>query len=307
MRPAGDIRALCRLPSAGLICLGAVTASAWVSTAHGQTLSFEPAAVSATVFSRPHDLTLSPDGRYLYVADVGNDVVQVLDPAGLSVVGTIGTGELSEPHDVDFDEQDRLLVADTGNDRVAIYAVEGASGRLVGSLTEGLGRTEGVVAAGRGRVYATSVARSEVSLFENGRRLSSAGGPGSSPNRYRRPHDIDLYADGRVIVADPGNNRLQILSPDLVYQSSIGGAPPYDFREPKYFAVDEAGRIYVADQYNHRVRVFDRQLKLSGQIGTGNAGDGPNEFNGLEGVTVRGNDVWISDTYNNRIVRYRRK
>lgn len=307
MRPAGDMRMFCRRPSAELVCLCAVTVSAWLSTAHGQTLTFEPVTVSATVFSRPHDLTLSPDGRYLYVADVGNDRVQVLDPATLSVVGAVGAGELSEPHDVAFDEQNRLLVADTGNDRVAIYAVEGASGRLVDSLTEGLGRTEGVVSAGRGRVYATSVAASSVSLFENGRRLSSAGGSGSSPNRYSRPHDIDLDPDGRVIVADPGNSRLQILSPDLEYRSSIGGAPPYDFREPKYFAVDEAGRIYVADQFNHRVRIFDRRLELSGQIGTGSAGDAPNEFNGLEGVTVRGDNVWISDTYNNRIVRYRRK
>lgn len=63
----------------------------------------------------------------------------------------------------------------------------------------------------------------------------------------------------------------------------------------------------MGDQDNHRVVVFDQNLALLGQIGAGLAGDSAHEHNGLKGVVVRGRDVWIADTYNNRVVRYRKK
>ncbi len=287
----------------GLILLTAA-AGAFAQSAK---LVFEPVAVSESVLSRPHDLILTRDGRHLLVSDLGNHVVRVLESDSLAVVGEIGSGELSAPHDVHLDDRGRLMVADTGNNRVAIYELSGITGRLVDQLTEGLGRPEGVTQTRDGRVLVTSVAGSHISAFKDGRRVARTGGPGSGPNRYSRPHDIDVDDAGRVIVADPGNNRLQVLSADLEYQRSIGGAPPYDFNEPKYFALDQDGRLYVGDQFNHRVLVFDRDLILLGQMGTGKAGDGPDQLNGLEGVVVRGSDVWISDTYNHRIVRYRRK
>jgi hypothetical protein len=94
---------------------------------------------------------------------------------------------------------------------------------------------------------------------------------------------------------------------DLEFEFSIGGAPPHDFNQLKYFALDELGRLCVGDQDNHRVVVFDRNLALLGQMGTGSAGDSAHQLNGLEGVVARGRDVWIADTYNNRVVRYREK
>jgi hypothetical protein len=40
-------------------------------------------------------------------------------------------------------------------------------------------------------------------------------------------------------------------------------------------------------------------------LGSGDDGLGPGEFDRPEGVAIRGQDVWFSDTYNERIVRYR--
>ena len=82
--------------------------------------------ISERVFSRPHDLVLSPDGKFLYVADVGNNVVQVLDPASLKILGKIGGGDLIRPHDVAFDKRGRLLVAPReGDGRVVPASLEG--------------------------------------------------------------------------------------------------------------------------------------------------------------------------------------
>jgi hypothetical protein len=41
-------------------------------------LSLTYLAASSVALENPHDLKLSPDGRYLYVADVGNNRVAIL-------------------------------------------------------------------------------------------------------------------------------------------------------------------------------------------------------------------------------------
>jgi DNA-binding beta-propeller fold protein YncE len=53
--------------------------------------------------------------------------------------------------------------------------------------------------------------------------------------------------------------------------------------------------LYVSDLGNDRVAV----------LGTGRAGKGANVFTTPEGVVIRDQDLWISDSGNNRVVRYR--
>jgi hypothetical protein len=53
------------------------------------------------------------------------------------------------------------------------------------------------------------------------------------------------------------------------------------------------------------VKVIGLDDKLLATLGTGQAGKKANQLNKPEGVAIRGRDVWISDTYNNRILRYR--
>ena len=65
-------------------------------------------AESGRDFSRPHDVVLSPDGVFLYVADVGSDSIKVLDPATLATLGAFGADRLSGPHDVAFDRRGRM-------------------------------------------------------------------------------------------------------------------------------------------------------------------------------------------------------
>jgi YVTN family beta-propeller protein len=85
-----------------------------------EALKSEFIMASEASFNLPHDLALSPDGRYLYVADNGNDRIAVLNPDTLKVIGSIGGSERSAPHDAAFDRKGRLLVADSGNDRVVL-------------------------------------------------------------------------------------------------------------------------------------------------------------------------------------------
>ncbi|HEX6829834.1 MAG TPA: NHL repeat-containing protein [Burkholderiales bacterium] len=259
---------------------------------------------SDTSFSRPHDLALAPGGKVLYVADMGNSVVKALDPDSLRTLGVIGKGELAHPHDLCFDREGRLLVADTGNDRVAIYEVSGAQGRLAGEIRDGLGAPEGVAVGPDGRVYVTNTRLANLVVFAGGKKVAEVGGPGRGVANLSRPHDVEVDGAGNVYVVDSGNNRVVIFDRNLAVKRSLLGAP-YNFNDPKYLFIAGDGTLYVADQHNHRIKIFGAGYLPLGVIGTESAGSGPGQFDRPEGVLADGERLWVADTYNDRIVLFR--
>jgi len=275
---------------------------------------FELLATSKTIYSRPHDVALSADGAYLLVADLGNDDIKVLDSKSLRLLSRFGENELDAPHDVAFLTPTKVLVADTSNDRIAVYDFNGIDGtgrakaKLVDSWRHSISNPEGVAASPDGRwVYATNVGGgSVVKMDTTGKVIKKVGGYDAGPGHsYSRPHDIAVHPDGRVFVADSGNDRMVILTADLDFITELNG-PPYDFDDPKYMAFDAVGDLWLADEYRSRVLHLDKTNAIRQILGTGNKGSGPGELNWPEGVEVRGDLIWISDTYNNRILLLRR-
>ena len=221
----------------------------------------------------------------------------VLDPVSLDLLGSFGEGEVREPHDVVFQSADRLLVADTGNSRIAVYQVSGAKGTWVGEYTGDFYRPEGVAVHPDGRMYVTGAASNNILAMDGDRGVALAGGLSS-------PHDVAIAEDGTVWVADAGHDRLLQMSEDLKILKVLEGSP-YDFDGPRYLDFDATGRMYVADKYAHQIKVVSPDGQLFYTLGEKRAGLGPGKFDRPEGVVVHGNEVWFSDTYNNRIVRYR--
>jgi hypothetical protein len=54
------------------------------------------------------------------------------------------------------------------------------------------------------------------------------------------------------------------------------------------------------------VKVYDGEHTLIGTFASGRRGDGADELDRPEGVETWKDLIWISDTYNDRIVLYRR-
>jgi len=73
------------------------------------------------------------------------------------------------------------------------------------------------------------------------------------------PRGVAVGADGRVWVADSGNNRVLVCDADLTNPRSFGakGAGPEEFSNPVGIAVGPSGNVYVADSNNRRVQVLD--------------------------------------------------
>ncbi len=267
------------------------------TVASAERLEFDMLAASAETYAKPHDIVLSPDGKLLYVADNDNDRIAVLDALTLQELGVFAQGEVSAPHDVVFDTERRLLVADTGNSRIAIYEITGASGRLVGSLQGRIRRPEGVAVHADGRVFATGAASNNLVVYRDGEVIGEVGG-------FAAPHDVEIDPAGGIWVADAANDRMVRLNDALEITKVLAGAP-YDFNGPRYMDFDAAGRMYVADKYANRIKIIAPTGELVGVLGKASSGKGEAVFDRPEGVEIRDSDIWFSDTYNDRVVRYR--
>lgn len=254
-------------------------------------------AASAARMDNPHDLKLSPDGRHLFVADVGNNRVTVLDPVTLQLVASFGSDHQSGTHDIDFDAAGLAYVADTHNNRVVVYALTRLMATRVGELTDRIRGPEGVLAHPNGRIYVAGAWSNNVVAYSDSQIVGELKGLGS-------PHDLEVAPDGDIWLSDAGNDRMLLLSPDLAILKEWSGAA-YGFNGVRYQDVLPDGTVIAADKNNHQVKVIAADGTLLLTLGSGSPDMGPGVFRTPEGVETRGNKVWISDSGNNRVVRYR--
>lgn len=125
----------------------------------------------------------------------------------------------------------------------------------------------------------------------DGTLLLSWGEPGTGPGQFDLPHCVRIDADDRVLVADRGNNRIQIFDTDGRFQQEWG-----DFRQPDTMHIDKDGVIYVAE-LEQRISIIDAQGSLLARWGAGQRIDAPGEFLGCpHGICVdsRG-DLYVSE------------
>ena len=283
-----------------IVILAAILALSSAASAQ-PTLEVTQLAETSGGLSQPHDAAFSPDGKLIFVTDMRNSRIRVFEAMTLKAVGTFGAGELAYPHDVEFDHKGRLLVADTGNDRIAIFETQGAHAKLVGEL-KGLSGPEGVAVMADGQIIASNTRAGTLGVFRNGKLERTLGRPGAGNGEFSNPHDVEAAPDGSLYVVDSGNDRVQVFDAALRYRTSFGTA--LKLNGPKYLAFD-AGSVWLADEDNHRILQLDRDYRLRGVLGTGKRGRGPNAYYKPEAVLARAPHVWVIDTYNDRIVLLR--
>lgn len=253
-------------------------------------------AASTVALKNPHDLKLSPDGKYLFVSDVENNRIAVLDPETLAFVSAFGSDHQSGTHDIDFDASGRAYVADTHNNRVTIYRMDGAKGSLVGEISERIRGPEGVLAHPNGVLYVAGAWSGNVVAYKDGKVIAELKGLSS-------PHDLERTPNGDIWLADAGNDRMLLLSPNLEIKRELKGTP-YNFNGVRYQDVLPDGTLIAADKNNHQVKVIGPGGKLLLVLGTGRPERGPGKFTTPEGIEVMGDTLWISDSGNDRVLKY---
>ncbi len=252
---------------------------------------------SEPVLNDPHDLTFGPDGM-LYIADKFGNRVVVMDPDTLEVVRIIAEGSLPVVHDVMFDANGHMVVAVTGLNTMAVLDISEPTPAVVASYPAS--RTEGGMIHSNGTAYVMASGTGRLIAFQGDRVVALASNlPGA--------HDVMEDGSGNIWVANTGGASVMQFDPELNLLLTLSG-PEFGFVGPRYLDIDELGRLVVADQDAHRILLIDPTRpvgeRLVGVLGDGSPGEGPNKFDDPEGVAVQGHRYFISDSDNNRIVRY---
>jgi len=179
---------------------------------------------------QPAGLAIGRDGSRFVVDRRANRVFHY--DANGQLVRTFGgpgaqPGKFNDPWGVAVDEEGFVYVADTFNHRVQKFAPDG-------------------------------------SLLLSWGRPGATDQPGfGSDTQFFGPRDLAFDRQGRLLVTDTGNKRVQVFdrNGNFITQFGVAGSGPGQLNEPVGIAVDAAGNIYVADVWNRRIQVFDPDFR----------------------------------------------
>ncbi len=131
------------------------------------------------------------------------------------------------------------------------------------------------------------------------------GSEGSGDGQFQShegPAGIAIASDGKVYVADKGNNRIQVFEQDgtFVRKWGSGGSGDGNFSGPHRIAIGGDGKVYVTDLGNSRIQVFEPDGTFVRKWGSGGSGDG--QFSLPSGIAIGGDGkVYVTDLGNSRI------
>jgi tripartite motif-containing protein 71 len=221
------------------------------------------------------------------------------------------------PSGLEWDaENARIVVADTGLDRILFYRLNGTKLGGFGRHGTGRGRFDSprdVAIDGRGNIYVADAANNRIQKFSSrGAFRWQAGGLGSCDACLNTPIGVTWdRQNGVLLVASTGQSLLKAFEPDgdLAWRSPSGAQ--LGIAAPRDIARGPDGRIWVTDYKNHRVKAFDVSnagvfRSTTPDISVGGNGNGLGQLNFPYNVAFSpsGNTLYVADTGNNRVARW---
>lgn len=220
-------------------------------------------------FLNPMGIIIDAYGQ-LYVADAGNNRVQVIDTNGhfVAEVGSYGwrEGEFDFPNDVAL-SFDTLYVADTGNNRVQYC-------NLVNRIFYSFSTTiqefqfdapEGIGIGRSAEVFVIDTLNHRwVQFNRNLTPVTAMGSFGSSREQFWNPTDLVVNPHGTMYVADTGNHSIKSydFSGNPIRMWGGMGSEFGQFIEPKRITIDDWNYLYVTDSGNRRIQIFTEEGKF---------------------------------------------
>ena len=299
-------------------------------------------AGSLAQLNYPAGLAVDRDGA-LYIADSGNNRIRKVYAGGTigTVLGGSSSTALATPIAVAVDQLSTMYVADSSF-VVRCYTTAGKwsdaagnggpgfSGDGGSAVKASLNAVHELAAAPNGGFYIADGIRVRF-VNSNGAIQTVAGdaytkavgdGMAATSAILAAPSGVALDWSGNLFVADAGTQRVRQVAPAGTIATlagtgtaALGGegiaANTSPLNSPFGVAVDPFGNILIADSYNHRIRQVAADRKIRTVAGVGTGGNGLEGFSplatmlrGPRGVcTDRGNNLYIADTANHRMLR----
>ncbi len=207
----------------------------------------------------------------IYVCDIRNPGVVVLDlvKRQTRIMTTRGLGGMAQPTDIAIAPDGMKYVADAVRGVVFVFDPRERHVRSFGHK----GFKPVGVAVDQDALYVSDFATQSVLIMDrdDGRVITSIGGPGSEDGQFIRPLGIDVDHNGDIYVSDVIKCRLQRFGSDGQLISAIGqiGDTAGSFVRPKHLDVDSGGITYVVDAAFDNVQMFNDQGQVLMFFGSG--------------------------------------
>jgi len=162
-------------------------------------------------------------------------------------------------------------IKEKGDELASVSAMlEGNEGRLLILNNENAVLTEYKGKAGD-RYLISNVDDNSIAIIDaEGNLIQKFGESGSEEGQLASPAGIDWSHNGRLYVADKGNNRISVFGLDGVFIKAIGQRglkESEQLEEPEQVFVDLKERVYVLEKRNNGiVTIFDHNGKLLQRI-----------------------------------------
>jgi DNA-binding beta-propeller fold protein YncE len=210
----------------------------------------------------PYGLSVGPDGL-VYVADTWNHRIVVINPDGEVVrsFGQFGNNEDSPDASVNPSGfygprsvavfGDEIFVADTGNERIQVFGLDGAFRRAFGGTGTAPGQLlepVGIAVGPDGRVYIADSGNARVSIFAaDGAPIAQWPVPEWSGQQFFEPY-VTVGPDGMVYVGSPTTASILVFNPDGVMVNEVIQADGEPLQLPAGLGFGPDGVLYIADR-----------------------------------------------------------
>jgi DNA-binding beta-propeller fold protein YncE len=268
-------------------------------------------------FDNPRDIAYS-NGK-LYVADLGNKRVQVLD-ASTGAVDAVWTetfpSTIGISAGVDGSGNPIILVTEDVLNQTRIYTPSGTFIRADGTGTAGSGAGQlnaprDAATDSAGNVYVADYANNRIAKFgPTGAWITSWGTGGGKPGQFRRPYGVTVDVDNNVWVADSTNHRIQEFTSTGTFIRALGssGTGSGQFFMLRRVAVTPGVSnpdVYGTDLWGNKIERFHYASGSYSWAQTYAGSHAPaGLFNEPAGVAVDGTNVFVADSVNQRMQRF---
>jgi DNA-binding beta-propeller fold protein YncE len=262
----------------------------------------------------PSDVAVSKD-RLIYVVDGVNNQIKVFDHNGkfVSSFGRQGSGrgEFRFPLGIDIDSSGKVYIADSGNHRIQIFNPGGsyiAEIKIPSKEKNPADPTDVVVDDSRNRCYIVDNDNHSILVYDLStlKWIKTYGTAGTQKRQFRYPFFITLDKDKYLYIVDVINTRVQVLNPEGLFVTIIGGwgVEKGEFFRPKGVAIDTAGRVYVSDSYLGIIQVFDSNGEFYSVLGDPEKGT-VKKFKSPVGLFIdKNNRLYVVEMFANKVSVY---
>jgi DNA-binding beta-propeller fold protein YncE/tetratricopeptide (TPR) repeat protein len=224
------------------------------------------------------------------------------------IIGSRGSGPgfFKNARGLAVDGLGNFWVADTGNDRLKKFNIEGNLLQVIGKSGSGEGEfrsPSGVAVGPKGSIAVADTGNRRVQVFSSkGMFLGAFGKAGKLSGQFGEVVDIAADALENLYVVDRENNRIAKYDNNggLIWERGKAGKAEGQFREPENIIVSPDMEVYVLDAGNSRIQVFDSNgtfLRLFGSEGSDTG-----QFRSPQGLAMEdGLRLYVGDRGNKRV------